>query len=188
MRVAPSLFLITQRKDIRMSTDNLQLARAAANLTEEDLQWVREHGPQITPDDPESSEYEDVQEASSEQEDSQELSSQEDAPEAKDSSDEEEEDRKRRNVEHEWPQVGTILEADYQGTRYEAEVISMPRYKSGRALRITTGPAAGEVERSMSGAMLTATEEKREENDLGRKGVSNGWEFWSPKEADDTDE
>ena len=170
-----------------MSTDELQLARAAASLTEEDLQWVREHGPQITPDDPESSDYEDAQDASSPEEDSQELSSQEDAPEAEDSP-EEEEDRRRRNVEHEWPQVGTILEADYEGTRYEAEVISMPRYKSGRAIRITTGPAAGEVERSMSGAMLTATEKLREENDLGRKGVSNGWKFWSPKEADDTDQ
>ena len=156
-----------------MSTTEMELARAAASLTEEEILYIHERGQQITPEDPISSDYEDAQEASSQEEDSQ-----EDAPEAEDSSDEEEEDSKRRNVEHEWPQVGTILEAEYEGTRYEAEVISMPRYKSGKALRITSGPAAGEVERSMSGAMLTATKQQREENDLGRKGVSNGWEFW----------
>lgn len=164
-----------------MSTDELELARAAANLTEEDLAWVREHGPEAASDDPgKPSAQEDAQEATS-----QEKGSQEDDPEPEDSSDE---DGTRNKVEHEWPQVGTVLEADYEGTHYEAEVISMPRYKSGKALRITTGPAAGEVERSMSGAMLTATEKLREENDLGRKGVSNGWKFWSEKEAGDIDE
>ena len=88
----------------------------------------------------------------------------------------------RSNADHRWPEVGAVLEADYKGRHYEAEVISMPRYKSGRAIRILTGPAAGEVERSMSGAMMTATEKQREENDLGRSGVSNGWKFWDVKE------
>jgi len=37
------------------------------------------------------------------------------------------------------------------------------RYKSGRALKVLTGPAAGRIFSSMSGAMLAAT---------------NGWEFW----------
>jgi hypothetical protein len=168
-----------------MSTDELQLARAAANLTEEDLQWVREHGAQITPQD---SREPNSQEDRSEELSSQECASQEDASEKTKPEETPDQDQKRRKVEHEWPQVGTILEAEYEGTRYEAEVISMPRYKSGKAIRLTTGPAAGEVERSMSGAMLTATEKQREEDDLGRKGVSNGWKFWTPKEADDTDE
>ncbi len=87
----------------------------------------------------------------------------------------------RRQIDHEWPDVGTILEGEYRGNRYEAEVIAMPRYKSGKAIRVLNGPAAGEVERSMSGAMLAATERVREENDLGRKGVSNGWHFWEIK-------
>lgn len=98
------------------------------------------------------------------------------------------EEGSRRQVDHEWPDVGTILEGEYRGNHYEAEVIAMPRYKSGKAIRVLNGPAAGEVERSMSGAMLAATERVREENDLGRKGVSNGWHFWKIKSSGNQEE
>jgi len=89
--------------------------------------------------------------------------------------------RGRRSGGHRWPEVGAILEADYEGAHYEAEVISAARYKSGKAVRILTGPATDSVERSMSGAMLKATEKQRKASDLGKKGVSNGWKFWKVK-------
>ena len=86
--------------------------------------------------------------------------------------------RERRHVEHQWPDVGEMLEADYHGVHYEAEVISRPRLKSGRAIKILTGPAAGTTCRSMTGAMVKATEEQRHEMKVGRGGVPNGWSFW----------
>jgi hypothetical protein len=89
--------------------------------------------------------------------------------------------RKRRKASHEWPEVGAILEADYDGVHYEAEVIAAPRYRSGRALKILTGPAAGGVCHSFSGAMLRATEAQRQEQGLGRKGAASGWAFWKAK-------
>jgi len=86
--------------------------------------------------------------------------------------------RKRRRIAHRWPEAGTVLEADYHGVHYEAEVVPSPRYRSGKAVRILTGPAAGQLCRSLSGAMLKATERQREEQGLGKKGVTNGWKFW----------
>ena len=93
--------------------------------------------------------------------------------------------RKRRTAPHQWPEVGTVLIAEYYGVHYEAEVIEAPRYKSGRALKVLTGPAAGKVSSSYSGAMLTATEAQRQERGLGRKGVANGWAFWRAKGGGD---
>jgi len=153
-----------------MNADKTELAEAAARLEPEDLEFLEEHD--MLP------EQDDEQDAPR---DSREGESTE---ESRDGADEED---SRKSVDHEWPDAGAVLEADYKGRHYEAEVISMPRYKSGKAIRILTGPAAGEVERSMSGAMMTATEKQREENDLGRSGVSNGWTFWSVKEESPND-
>ncbi len=144
-----------------MSNNEAALAQATSQLTREDIMWVRERAGLAVPGSYDG--------ASSQEEETQEEDS-------------------RRQVDHEWPDVGATLEAEYQGEHYEAEVIAMPRYKSGKALRLLTGPAAGEEERSMSGAMLTATEQLREERDLGRKGVSNGWHFWNIKQGGGDDE
>lgn len=89
--------------------------------------------------------------------------------------------RTRRQVRHDWPEVGTILEGRYGGVEYEAEVIAAPRRRSGKALRTLSGPAAGKVCRSMSGAMLTATEAQRKQQRLGKP--ANGWAFWKVKKA-----
>ena len=91
--------------------------------------------------------------------------------------------RTRRSREHVWPEVGAVLEADYHGRHYEAEVTQARLYKSGKALKVLTGPAAGRVFHSMSGAMLAATEAQRAEQGLGRKGVSSGWDFWKGRGA-----
>jgi len=74
-----------------------------------------------------------------------------------------------------------ILEADYEGVHYEAEVVAAPCLKSGKAVRILIGPATGQNCRSLSSAMLKATEYQRQEQVLGKKGVANGWEFWKVK-------
>ena len=88
---------------------------------------------------------------------------------------------KRAQIEHPWPEVGTVLEADYFGTHYTAEVIEAPagrKLKSGKTVRVTSGPAAGTEHASMSGAMEAATEQQRNEQALGRKGCLSGWDFW----------
>jgi len=88
---------------------------------------------------------------------------------------------KRAQIEHPWPEVGTALEADYFGTHYTAEVIEAPprrKLKSGKMVRVTSGPAAGTEHASMSGAMEAATEQQRNEQALGRKGCLSGWDFW----------
>ncbi len=153
-----------------MNTDaeNQDIARAASRLTRADLEWIENHS----------------QEPGSQDVASEDVSSQEEAsPGTMFGSQEQEKPkkRKRRNIKHRWPEAGTILEADYEGVHYEAEVVAAPKYKSGKAVKILTGPAEGAVVSSMSAAMLMATRKQREEADLGRKGVSNGWEFWNVK-------
>lgn len=93
--------------------------------------------------------------------------------------DEDEDGRRRRRIERDWPEMGTILTADYFGTTYTAEIIpATKRLKSGKQIRIESGPAKGAVCDSFSEAMIEATEAQRTVQNLGRKGVSNGWVFW----------
>ena len=133
------------------------LAEAASRLTVQDYEYLRSTGAlEHAPEAPETA--------------SQEASSQEASSQSK--------KKRRRRVSHPWPEVNTILAADYAGVHYEVQVIEAPRYKSGKALKILTGPASGKVCRSPSGAMLLATEKQRQEQGLGRKGVTNGWAFW----------
>ena len=90
-------------------------------------------------------------------------------------------DVKRRHVKREWPKCGTALVADYFGETYEAEVVAARpgrRLESGKQVRITKGPLAGNVYDSFSRAMLEVTQEQRKADELGRRGVSNGWTFW----------
>jgi len=147
-----------------MNDDERALAEAAAGLTVDDYRYLQEHG---MIDVPAHTCNLDTQVTATREE--------KEPPEPRPK-------RKRRTIKREWPAVGTILEADHEGVHYEAEVIAAPRYKSGRALNILTGPAAGTVHHSMTGAMLVATEAQREENELGRKGVANGWGFWNARE------
>ncbi len=91
--------------------------------------------------------------------------------------------KRRRRVSHPWPEVGAVLQATYAGVHYEVQVVEAPGYKSGKALKILTGPASGKVCHSPSGAMLLATEKQRQEQGLGRKGVTNGWGFWRTKQG-----
>jgi len=147
-----------------MNGEERALAEAAASLTVDDFEYLQEHG---MIDVPAHASNPDTQVTVAQEE--------EEPPEPRPK-------RKRRTIQREWPVVGTILAADYEGVHYEAEVIAAPRYRSGRALKVLTGPAAGTVHHSMTGAMLAATEVQRDENGLGRKGVANGWGFWHARE------
>lgn len=147
-----------------MNAQELALARAASQLMPADLEYLNENG--LLNKEPADTRVTVTQEGTGEQ--------QEGAVPAK-------KKRKRRRVGHEWGEVGTLLCADYHGVHYEAEVVAAPRYRRGRALKLLTGPAAGAVCHSFSGAMLKATEAQRQEQGLGRKGAASGWGFWRAK-------
>ena len=88
--------------------------------------------------------------------------------------------RHRRHIERDWPEAGTILTAEYYGQTYQAEIVAaVKRLKSGKQIRLANGLAQGQVCDSFSEAMLLATEAQRRRENLGRKGVSNGWDFWN---------
>lgn len=161
-----AFFFSAEREDIPMCAEEMELARAAASLTVEDFRYLQEHGMIRAPAVPSNV-------------NTQVINTQEEPGEQEDMKTKKE--RKRRTVKHKWPEVGQILQADYEGVQHEAEVVAAPRYKSGKALRILNGPAAGEIFHSMTGAMLKATEAQRRESNLGRKGVANGWDFWKVK-------
>lgn len=148
-----------------MTTEQIELARAAASLTVEDFRYLKEHGM--------------IQASEAPCEANTQVTRTQGEPEPDDKQKiQKKHKRKRRTVRHEWPEIGQILEADYEGVHYEVEVIAAPRYRSGKAVRILTGPGAGRTCRSLSGAMLKATEAQRKEQGLAKKGVANGWDFW----------
>ena len=141
-------------EDANMHASERELAEAVAGLRVDDFRWLQESGMLSH------------------------VSTDAGAPVQETVSQARKPGKKRRRSEREWSPVGTVLVADYHGTRYEAEVIAAPQYKSGRAAKLLTGPAAGMVFHSLSGAMLKATESQRAAQNLGRAGVANGWDFW----------
>ncbi len=150
-----------------MNQKERELAEALASMTVDDFRYLQEHGMIDVPADSSSP---DTQVTVTQEAETTEPKRRE---------------RKRRAVMHDWPPVGTVLEADYEGQHYEANVIAEPRFRSGKAISILTGPAAGAICRSPTGAMLKATEAQRQEQGLGRKGVANGWAFWQGEGGDD---
>ena len=89
--------------------------------------------------------------------------------------------KRRRRVERVWPDVGTVLTANYHGQTYRAEVVpAFKPLKSGKQLRILTGSAAGRRVNSFARAARCATSRQRRENKLGVRGLGNAWEFWTP--------
>ena len=145
-------------EETKMGSGERELAKAAASLAVKDYWWLEEHRMLSHAGTDASKPV-------------QETVSQESKPE-----------RKRRRLKREWPPVGTILEADYRGERYEAEVVTAPQLKSDKAVKVLTGPAAGEVCHSLTRAMLKATQIQRQAQNLGRTGVANGWQFWKVKD------
>jgi len=110
-----------------MDAQETLLAEAAARLNVSDLRDLEEHG--MLPEAAASGEW-----ACSEKPgDSSGAPSENPGTSQKATSEKKSQKKeKRRRVEHTWPDVGTILEADYHGVHYEAEVLEAPRCKSGR--------------------------------------------------------
>ena len=95
--------------------------------------------------------------------------------------------RRRRKVDHAWPEVGARLEGEYQGQTYAATVTLATNLKSGRAVKVITGPVAGQTFRSMTAAMEAATAGQRQQLGLGqsKRGLpSSGWDFWKETQAE----
>jgi len=157
-----------------MNAEERELAQAAAKLTAEDFRYLQEHRmiPASDTGNPSDTRAAVTHAAPTQPQ----AASQETSPR-------ESKKRKRRHLGRQWPETSAILEADYEGMHYEAAVIPAPQYKSGKALRILTGNAAGQVSHSMTGAMFVATESQRKQQGLGRKGLANGRAFWKVREG-----
>ncbi len=83
---------------------------------------------------------------------------------------------------HDWWPVGSELVGRLGSETFTAEVIENPQVKSGRSIRIASGPASGEVCITPTRAALQATEAYRQARNLGRSGgVTNGWTFWKAR-------
>lgn len=88
----------------------------------------------------------------------------------------------REREKHDWWPVGTQLVGQMGSELFKATVVENPQVKSGRSIMIMSGPAMGKVCITPTRAAIEATESYRKVNYLGRGGgVTNGWEFWSPK-------
>ncbi len=89
----------------------------------------------------------------------------------------------REREKHEWWPVGTELVGRLGSETFTATVVENPQVKSNRSLLITSGPASGRVCLTPTRAAIEATETYRQTQGCGRAGVTNGWEFWRPREA-----
>ncbi len=88
----------------------------------------------------------------------------------------------RERQKHQWWPVGTELLGEIGSEVFAAEVIANPQVKSGRSIRILSGPADGEVCITPTRAALRATEAYRQAHNVGRAGgVTNGWTFWKAR-------
>jgi hypothetical protein len=80
---------------------------------------------------------------------------------------------------HDWWPVGTELVGEMGPDIFTATVVENAQVKSGRSILITSGPAAGKLCITPTGAAIEATEAYRQKHNLGRGGgVTNGWSFW----------
>jgi len=85
-------------------------------------------------------------------------------------------------VRHDWWPLGTEVIAQIGSEFFTAVVVENTSVKSGRSLKITSGPAQGRICITPTRAAMEATEAYRHAQNLGRGGgVTNGWSFWQPR-------
>ena len=85
-------------------------------------------------------------------------------------------------VRHDWWPLGTEVIGQIGAEFFTATVVENPAVKSGRSLKITSGPAQGRICITPTRAAMEATEDFRQAHNLGRGGgVTNGWVFWQPR-------
>ena len=88
----------------------------------------------------------------------------------------------REREKHDWWPVRTELVGRIGSEAFTATVVENAAVKSNRSLLITSGPASGKVFMTPTRAAIEAAESYRQTHNLGRGGgITNGWEFWSPK-------
>ena len=88
----------------------------------------------------------------------------------------------REREKHDWWPVGTELVGRMGSESFTAMVVENAQVKSGRSILITSGSASGKVCMTPTRAAIEVTESYRQASNLGRGGgVTNGWEFWSPR-------
>ena len=80
------------------------------------------------------------------------------------------------------PIARTYLVGQIGSELFTAVVVENSNVKSGRSLKITSGPAQGRICITPTRAAMEATEAYRQAHNLGRGGgVTNGWVFWKPR-------
>jgi hypothetical protein len=85
-------------------------------------------------------------------------------------------------VRHDWWPLGTEVVGQIGTEFFTAVVADNAGVKSGRSLRLTSGPAQGRICITPTRAAMEATEAYRQVHNLGRGGgVTNGWLFWQPR-------
>ena len=85
-------------------------------------------------------------------------------------------------AKHKWWPIGTEVVGQIGREFFTAEVVENRAVKSGRSLKLTSGPAQGRTCITPTRAALEATEDYRQARNLGRGGgVTNGWTFWQPR-------
>lgn len=85
-------------------------------------------------------------------------------------------------VKHDWWPLGTEVVGQIGTEFFTAIVVENASVKSGRSLKIASGPAQGKVCITPTRAAMEATEAYRQAHNLGRGGgVTNGWSFWQPR-------
>jgi hypothetical protein len=85
-------------------------------------------------------------------------------------------------VRHDWWPLGTEVVGQIGREIFTAIVVENASVKSGRSLRLTSGPAQGRICITPTRAAMEATETHRQTHNLGRGGgVTNGWLFWQPR-------
>jgi len=85
-------------------------------------------------------------------------------------------------VKHDWWPLGTDVVGQIGTEFFTAVVVENTSVKSGRSLKITSGPAQGRICITPTRAAMEATEAYRQAHKVGRGGgVTNGWLFWQPR-------
>jgi len=85
-------------------------------------------------------------------------------------------------VKHDWWPLGTELIGQIGTEFFTAIVVENKSVKSGRSLKIISGPAQGRICITPTRAAMEATEAYRQAHNVGRGGgVTNGWLFWGPR-------
>ncbi len=78
-----------------------------------------------------------------------------------------------------WPSVGTIMEGQFLGEVFRAEVVKATKLKSGKALKLLSPPVKGTICRSYSAAQDVVTLAHRQRMGVkGKAGLGPAWTWW----------